>query len=154
MIDQVVKSQCGILFNPDALRREGLDALTIAKAEITFKTVVNTTTQNGNGIGYKTDVTFQSPFAAGTDVDALMPIYDQLVINKAWWILEVLPMVYSYQDADGRWHREWKFNLGKGRVIREEHPHFHTSVKERMTDAELKYTPKAQWTNGTEVYVD
>ena len=38
-------------------------------------------------------------------IDALQPIYDQLKINPLWWILEIIPLTYSYQDAQGKWHK-------------------------------------------------
>ncbi|PPQ86694.1 hypothetical protein CVT25_006769 [Psilocybe cyanescens] len=48
-------------------------------------------------------------------VDALAPIYDQLVINKAkWWILENTWLKgYSVQEKRDVWRR----NLGRGRTI-------------------------------------
>lgn len=47
-----------------------------------------------------------------------------------------------------------RFHLGKGRVIPDINPKFHTSVQMRLADPELKYTPKAQWKKDTECYVD
>ena len=39
-----------------------------------------------------------------TDIDCIQPIHDQLQLNWWWWILEVIPMTYSYQDGKGKWH--------------------------------------------------
>ena len=47
-----------------------------------------------------------------------------------------------------------RFNAGKGRVIREEEPRFHRSVRERMLVKELNYRPRARWNEGKEHYVD
>lgn len=47
-----------------------------------------------------------------------------------------------------------RFNLGRGREIREEEPHFHRSVRERMLVKELNYRPRARWNVGREHYVD
>lgn len=47
-----------------------------------------------------------------------------------------------------------RFNLGKGRKIQEEEPHFHRSVRERMLVKELDYRPRARWNKGKEHYVD
>ena len=45
--------------------------------------------------------------------------------------------------------------MGRGRdVPTDAPPKFHVTVRERMQDPTLKYTPKAKWTPGTEVYVD
>lgn len=41
-------------------------------------------------------------------VDALAPIHDELKLNVIWWLLEVIPFTYSWQDANGVWHREFR----------------------------------------------
>lgn len=38
--------------------------------------------------------------------DCAAHIWDQLDIQKAWWILEILPMLTTYQTADGTWIRQ------------------------------------------------
>jgi Uncharacterized alpha/beta hydrolase domain (DUF2235) len=43
------------------------------------------------------------------NLDAFASIYDQLVISKLWWILEVLPTPYSYQDATRHWHHTIRY---------------------------------------------
>ena len=35
--------------------------------------------------------------------DALSPKYDQLKIQKAWWVLELIPMSLRYQRGDNEW---------------------------------------------------
>jgi len=85
------------------------------------------------------------------DTDALQTIHDQLKLNPLWWLLEIIPLHYSWQDADGVWHREWNFHLGRGRKIVDPQPKFHTTVRHRMLA--LNYTPKAEWNAGTEVYI-
>jgi hypothetical protein len=95
------------------------------------------------------------PTAAELDmdnVDALQPIHDELKIDPLWWLLEIIPLQFSWQDADGVWHRDWNFHLGRGRDIVDPQPNFHVTVKTRMSSA-LKYTPKAKWKAGTEVYL-
>ncbi|KAI1793368.1 hypothetical protein LXA43DRAFT_972022 [Ganoderma leucocontextum] len=87
------------------------------------------------------------------DVDALQPIYDQLKINPAWWLLEIIPLTHTVKDANGKTQTKWWVHLGRGRDLPEK-PKFHVTVKERMEDADLKYTPRARWTAGTETYVD
>lgn len=37
--------------------------------------------------------------------DAMCPLYDQLVLAKGWWILELLPMRQRVQKDDGTWKR-------------------------------------------------
>jgi hypothetical protein len=45
-------------------------------------------------------------------------------------------------------------HMGRGRKLIDPSPKFHISVKQRMEDRSLNYTPKAKWTPGTETYVD
>jgi len=35
--------------------------------------------------------------------DALSPIYDRLKLQRAWWILEILPLKLRYQRGDNHW---------------------------------------------------
>jgi hypothetical protein len=87
-------------------------------------------------------------------LDALSPIYDQLKLLKAWWILEILPLRHLVQDRkELSWKPYWQVNLGRGRQVpnpvceRKEKIFVHRSVKTRM-DADCleggKYNPKAK----------
>ncbi|KAJ7598622.1 hypothetical protein C8J56DRAFT_1039511 [Mycena floridula] len=82
--------------------------------------------------------------------DVLSPIHDQLEIKKSWWILEILPMEYKYQESDDKWKSGFGPNLASPRRIpRQNGIKFHRSVKTRMeADARLMhnrkpYIPKA-----------
>lgn len=110
------------------------------------------------------------------ETDTVQPLHDALVTTKLWWILEILPLSTTWQDANGVWHTNRgyvlrlsciecrlgvdanracitsRFHLGKGRKIVDPQPNFHLSVQKRMASP-LKYSPKAQWTAGTEVYL-
>ncbi|KAF9029438.1 hypothetical protein BDZ89DRAFT_1065404 [Hymenopellis radicata] len=85
-------------------------------------------------------------------VDALQPLHDPLQYQKLWWILEVLPTKYTWQDADCVWHSHFGWNLGRGRTILEKEPKFHITVQARMKDLKLAYKPKATW-DSKETYV-
>jgi len=124
MVQEIIASQCGILFDEEALSRNDIPGTA-------------------------------PPTTSKDDIDAVQPLHDQLVLDKFWWIVEVLPLLYHWQDADGRWHKQIRMNLGRGRMIstNERHPKFHVTVKERMADTSLDYQPKASWKKGTEVYV-
>jgi hypothetical protein len=87
------------------------------------------------------------------EVDVMEPLHDQLKANILWWLLEIIPLHYTWQDGNGVWHRDFGFNFGRGREITGGPPNFHITVKKRM-ESSLKYTPRARWTQGTEVYVD
>lgn len=54
--------------------------------------------------------------------------------------------MYSKLQLTSRW------NLGRGRQIYLPNPSFHFTVKERIEDKALSYTPKARW-QGMPVYV-
>ncbi|PSR72079.1 hypothetical protein PHLCEN_2v12060 [Hermanssonia centrifuga] len=83
--------------------------------------------------------------------DALCPIYDQLVIAPAWWILEILPIKHREQREDDTWHSALTVNLGHGRKIpKQKRQGFfvHRSVKIRMETEGLAggpYTPHARF---------
>ncbi|TFK56426.1 hypothetical protein OE88DRAFT_15839 [Heliocybe sulcata] len=82
--------------------------------------------------------------------DSLCPLYDELVIAKWWWILEVIPFKHREQKHDASWLSTWKINLGHGRHFPQKHLHtgakVHRTVKYRMEAVNLlkdgKYTPR------------
>ncbi|KAH7926861.1 hypothetical protein BV22DRAFT_1008135 [Leucogyrophana mollusca] len=83
--------------------------------------------------------------------DALSPVYDQLVLAKGWWILEVLPQKQHYQkDEDSSWVKDWSINMGSGRHVprqKKQGVKVHRSVRIRMEAEGLdggKYWPKAK----------
>ncbi|KAF9485751.1 hypothetical protein BDN70DRAFT_870613 [Pholiota conissans] len=124
MIREVVASGCGIKFDAEALVR----------ANISLNV---------------------EPTTAEVDMDmtdVLQPLHDELKLDPLWWLLEIIPLQFSWQDANGVWHRNWSFHLGRGRKIVDPQPKFHASVQTRIASS-LKYTPKAKWKAGTEVYL-
>lgn len=99
MIEQVMESKCGIMFDSDALERIG------------FKTSPSPQTLDATGA---TDSAVQESLN-GVDQptfpersDAIAPLFDELKINKLWWILELLPFTYAWQDDKGLWHSKWR----------------------------------------------
>ena len=110
--------------------------------------------------------------------DVLAAIHDQLNAKPLWWILELMPMKFTWQEPDGTWESKWgyvltnaslsesnellltvlnpflRINFGRGRQIRSDQPNFHVSVRQRMAAPNLKYKPKAKWTPNTEKYVE
>ncbi|KAJ7740261.1 hypothetical protein DFH07DRAFT_982833 [Mycena maculata] len=128
MVRQAMASECDIQFDNEALARAQISptsSIEPSPSELSFD-----------------------------DTDSGEPLEDELSGASPWWLLEIIPMPWSVQDAQGVWHRKFGFHLGKGRVIPDAQPKFHHTVKERMANAALKYTPKAQWTKGNEVYVE
>ncbi|KAF7364563.1 hypothetical protein MVEN_00325300 [Mycena venus] len=50
--------------------------------------------------------------------DALSPMYDQLTLSPFWWILEVIPFTFRYQQKpDNKWITKFRPNLGRARKI-------------------------------------
>jgi len=126
MIEQVVATDCPILFNLSAFARWKIP---VAIA------------QKGHTASPKQDAQ-----------DVVQPIHDQLILHPIWWILELLPLKYTYQDAQFKWITGRSINFGRGRLIPSK-PLFHKSVQIRMNDPKLKYKPKAQYAKGAESYV-
>ncbi|KAJ2923950.1 hypothetical protein H1R20_g13152, partial [Candolleomyces eurysporus] len=124
MVREIVASGCGIKFDPAALER--------ASIELVVEPNINQMLMN--------------------DTDALTQIHDELKRRKLWWLLEMLPMHFSWQDSEGIWRKTHGVNAGKGRKIPHHTPKLHVSVKKRMRSP-LNYRPKARWTPGSEVYV-
>ncbi|KAI0347618.1 hypothetical protein BDW22DRAFT_4266 [Trametopsis cervina] len=88
--------------------------------------------------------------------DALSPVYDQLKLKKAWWLLEILPTRHRVQEEDNTWVNQLRMNLGRGRKIANQEKHglyVHRTVKTRMEahasqiagSRGLKYTPQAKF---------
>ena len=124
MVRQAIATNSGILFEETALQRLNID------------------------LGPERSASTESLDA----VDAVQPLHDKLK-NPLWWILEIMPMTYVWQDKDGVWHKTWSPHLFKGRKIDDDHPFFHDTVKIRMADPSLRYKPRAQWEPGTEKYI-
>ncbi len=83
MIEQIVQSNVPILFDYDAFARWHIPT-----------SIGQDPSQGG---GNDTNV------AALDAKDAVQPITDQLVKQPLWWILEIVPMTYTYQNAQDKW---------------------------------------------------
>ncbi|KAF7348219.1 hypothetical protein MSAN_01775300 [Mycena sanguinolenta] len=125
MVRQIMASTCDVRFDPAALRAAGIPTDAASSNE-----------------------------TAVEDADSSEPLDDDLAGVSGWWLLEVFPLIWPVQNIKGAWHNKFGFHLGKGRTIIDPNPKFHYTVKERMANSALKYRPKAQWTAGTEVYVE
>jgi hypothetical protein len=83
MVREVMTSQCGILFDEEELVRNSIP----------------------------TTVPFPSTPSEADDnkVDIVQPIHDELNLTPAWWMLEMMPLNYTWQDANGVWHSTYRF---------------------------------------------
>ncbi|KAK2467677.1 hypothetical protein APHAL10511_000532 [Amanita phalloides] len=75
-------------------------------------------------------------------------IFDQLLLVWMWWILEIIPTLCTFQDANGDWFRKRTRNLGRGRYIpfHQNEVHVHESVQLRIQEtkhSDKPYVPNA-----------
>jgi len=131
MVREIIASGCGIRFDDAALARNYISPMVPPVAR-------------GPSTSAKPDVDI---------ADASQKLDDELVKNPLWWILEILPLTFAWQDAKGVWHKTIRINFGRPRTIYTHRPKFHTTVKTRIDDKTLKYRPAARWEGEVE-YVD
>jgi hypothetical protein len=183
MIRQCFLANTGIQFYRKAFKHIGLDPTTLFPFVTTRPPALETSAScvaEAKASTYCPDpnlVTLNdqaqaSPIAACTFesenheelLDSLSPLYDQLELSKAWWILEILPLRHLVQDRkEMSWEHNWRVNWGRGRQIpnpvceRKEKIFVHRSVKTRMEANFLengKYNPKAKFEHRDVEWVD
>ncbi|THH11156.1 hypothetical protein EW145_g852 [Phellinidium pouzarii] len=141
MIREVIASQCGIQFDTAAMQRFHVHV------DLPAPSLFAPTTHPADG-------ELSAEDASSDAVDASKPLHDELSLQPLWWVLEVIPLAFSWQDAKGIWHNKWELHLGRGRYVKQTGPLlFHETVRIRMEDKTLGYTPKAKYIKGTETYV-
>ncbi|KIK27504.1 hypothetical protein PISMIDRAFT_28089 [Pisolithus microcarpus 441] len=156
MIEQVIASGCGVLFKDEGLKDLGITVQPVP-AQAGKEAVAVASDVKPCDVKDLAPTSNSPPGPSPTGVadpefeDAIAPLYDKLQITKAWWLLEIIPLPWSWQDDNGKWHGRWGIHLGKGRVIPYHRPIFHHTVKLRMDYAPLKYRPRALY-NYDEVY--
>ena len=62
--------------------------------------------------------------------DALAPIYNQLKHKWFWWVLEIFPLTFRVQQEEHNWKSHFRCDLGKEREI----PKKHQSKQEGIQD--------------------
>jgi hypothetical protein len=95
MIEQIVGAECPIMFDQDAFARWNIP---VAIAQQGYSSPSNG--QGGDGDG-----------ADGDQQDAqdvVQPIDDELKRNPMWWLLEIMPMSYTFQNAQDKWATRWR----------------------------------------------
>jgi hypothetical protein len=149
MVQEIVRANCGILFDYDVFEKWGIP-ITIGKEDSHPPTSLAADQASGSGNGIDNGA-LAAEYQADA-VDVLQPMHDQLRKLPLWWILEILFTSYTYQDEKDKWVTRWSFHLGRGRYVPPK-PLFHESVRLRMRDSKCKYKPRARYTEGTETYV-
>jgi hypothetical protein len=125
MIKQVFLSQCGIIFDSEALGKTtivppiALAALSpqfeFKEAEAEVGVVLPTLRASPSSSGESGDVQYiirredvaEQAWVRKQDIRA--DINDKLKIKPAWWLLEYLPMKFARRQTDGRWHFKWGY---------------------------------------------
>ena len=128
MVKQVILSQCGIRFDTAALRRADIHVSTIvhagpmrtaaeqilrseSEAGASSPTSPGSSGENGSREhmiqkGKERDVKMQ---AWPREQDVLADIHDELKSKPMWWPLELMPMKFTWQEADGTWKSKWGY---------------------------------------------
>lgn len=132
MVEQIILSQCGIMFDEEALERVGMPLSSfpipqmppVAKDPTCESQLMpgkaGPSTVSDDVVPLAVEEPSPVPSSPPTDpptlpppqnpetCDALAPMFDELQIKKSWWLLEILPLPFSYQDAHGKWHNKWR----------------------------------------------
>ncbi|CAE6520158.1 unnamed protein product [Rhizoctonia solani] len=138
MVRQIILSQCGIQFNSEALRDMKIPLPTLSFGK------VDQTAHYSSPADAKVIEEAQNQERR----DALAPLHDALR-NPLWWPLEFFPLVHSYQDEEGDWHRSYRWNIFGPRHARKtlKVVKIHRSVQYRMEHMEREtgkpYKPRA-----------
>ena len=124
MVKQVILSQCGIKFDAAALRRADIDVSTIVLVGPTQPTVEQVWRRKSEAEAGTSSQA--SPGSSGEDgsgeytprkgkdkgaetqawpreQDVLADIHDRLKSQPLWWLLELMPMRFTWQEDDGTW---------------------------------------------------
>jgi len=172
MVKECIEAQCGVLFDAAGLRAIGIQPQIFSSDPNQLKLVIPAEAKRPEASGSSTDEGHTSdegddepkkrhigeltlsPSQDGIreeielreTIDALAPIHDELKMSWVWWLLEIIPIVRTWQDKDAKWHRKVQVNRGHGRTIPEstKPPKVHISVQTRMR-TNPNYKPRAMW---------
>jgi hypothetical protein len=101
MVRECFLAKTGIRFDEDLLGDLGLSLqeLEMNPQDVKTNDISGTDPTASSNQGGPLDV--QLPTKDLLDVPA--KIYNQLLMQKLWWVLEFLPMLRTYQKVDGSW---------------------------------------------------
>jgi len=114
MVKQVVLSQCGILFDHAALRRADIEISTIVLTDPhqlpigdLWKNKPQISNPPSTASGREDTNGYDAAEGWPADRDVLADRHDELKSGKGWWMLEMLPTKYAWQEANGKWKAKW-----------------------------------------------
>lgn len=104
MIRQVIETQCGILFDNEALQQANMlvASLPNPQAAMMEKFALK------NGVSSSPPPLYSPDVAKRDAACAIQPLDDELQRQRLWWIFEIVPFHQSWQDEQGRWHTSWR----------------------------------------------
>lgn len=102
MLQEIVQAECGIQFDYDAFAQWGIP-ITIGRDNCP-PTSLATNQASGSGTGTGEPVTENQADA----LDIVQPTHDQLKAVPAWWLLEIIPTSYTYQNMKNKWVTKWR----------------------------------------------
>ncbi|KAH9059128.1 hypothetical protein EDB87DRAFT_1791652 [Lactarius vividus] len=144
MIQEARRAECGIQFDLNAFPRWNIPVAIGPDPSTSDHPSLRSRNGGTEGLAAEDDRV--------DALDIVQPIHDDLVDVPVWWLLEIVPTQFTYQNAQEKWVTSWGPHLGRGRYV-PPNPLFHESVKTRMQDPKLKYKPRAVYAQGTESYV-
>ena len=125
MVEQVMLSRCGIRFDGAALKNIGVEVSTIPPV-IPIILTAGEESEANVGAALPTPQGSQSSPDGSEECfvqnerprivkertcyreqDIRTDIHDRLKCKRWWWFLEFLPMMFTWQEADGEWKSKW-----------------------------------------------
>ncbi len=134
MVREVVQAQCGIAFDEAALVRANIPESIFRGVGFPLppQTIISHTPRHHKLVAPEEEGTssssaersdsadpplkIQPPLApsdqSGDDsldasADAVQPTHDAFKSSPAWWLLEIVPISYPWQQASGQWKNIW-----------------------------------------------
>lgn len=104
MIEEIIKSNCGIQFADEALESLGISHTPEQGVEPVAKTLPVKVSEDP---GHSGSSALSTEHSDEEFKDAIAPIFDDLQSRKLWWLLEVVPLPWSWQDHKNQWHDTW-----------------------------------------------
>ena len=98
MIQEIILAGCPILFTYAEFERWHIPHIT-EKSNCSSLPSGQGAPKNKEGPG--------GDNATGDAQDAVLEITDKLTKSSLWWILEILPMSYTYCNVKGKWVTTW-----------------------------------------------